>query len=223
MPQIIIDPAQHGNPVATIRLNIIPPTVRRFGYAPDFSLCKPGDLILFSSRVPGFIDHQIERTQHLIGLAGEHARWTHAAVFLYEDFIVEAVPTAGVVTRSIYLDVPDKILRVRRCPNLSDEDRYKIALCAQRMLGSRYNMAIAISAGLRARFNVWNRYWFRVARPTIICSKVFYDAHVEITRTLLADCPLDELVTPAHLSATDSLHDVHIPWLRVPPAASHDT
>jgi hypothetical protein len=215
VPQFVIDPADHGNPVATSSLSVLPPSARNFGYVPDFSFCKPGDLILFCSTNPGFIDRQIARTQSLIGLADEHARWTHAAVFLYEDFIVEAVPNDGVVTRSLYLDVPQSILRVRRCPDLQNEDRYKIALCAQRMLGSRYNAGVAISAGLRARFGVWDRFWFRVARPTIVCSKVFYDAHVEITRTLLADCPLDDLVTPAHLSATSGLEDVHVTWLKV--------
>jgi hypothetical protein len=215
VPQRIIDPAQHGDPVATARATVLPPHVRQFGYVPDFSRCMPGDLILSSSSAPGFIDRQIEHTQRLIGLADEHARWTHAAVFLYEDFVVEAVPNGGVVTRSLYQDIPTSILRVRRCPNLQNEDRYKIALCAQRMLGSRYDTTIAISAGLRVRFNAWNRYWFRVARPTIVCSKVFYDAHVEITRRLLADCPLDDLVTPAHLSATNDLEDIDVPWLGV--------
>jgi len=215
VPQIVIDSANHGNPVAISFLNVLPPHVRNFGYVPDFSLCKPGDLILFRSRNPGFIERQITITQRLIGLAEEHARWTHAAVFLYEDFIVEAIPNDGVVTRSLYVDVPQSILRVRRRPNLQNEERYKIALCAQRMLGSRYNAGIAISAGLSARFGAWNRFWFRVARPTIVCSKVFYDAHVEITRTLLADCALDDLVTPAHLSATSDLEDVDIPWLKI--------
>jgi len=215
VPQRIIDPEEHGNPAAITRINVLPPHVREFGYVPDFSLCMPGDLVLFSSTTPGFVDKQIELTQRLIGLADEHARWTHAAVFLYEDFIIEAVPKPGVVTRSLYQDIPTSRLRIRRCPNLQNEERYRIALCAQRMLGSRYDAAVAISAGLRARFNAWNRYWFRVARPTIVCSKVFYDAHVEITRRLLSDCPLDDLVTPAHLSATTDLQDVEIPWLKV--------
>ena len=215
MPQIVIDPTNHGDPLATSSLNVLPPRTRKFGYVPDFSLCKPGDLILFRSRNPDFVDRLIVDTQSSMGLAPEHACWTHAAVFLYKDYIVEAVPKGGVVSRSLYSDIPQSILRVRRRPNLPDEDRYKIALCAQRMLGSRYSAPSAIFTGLRALFGAWSRDGFRVARPTIICSKVFYDAHVEITRTLLAECPLDDMVTPAHLSATPDLEDLYVPWLRV--------
>jgi hypothetical protein len=100
-------------------------------------------------------------------------------------------------------------------PGLSSEDGYKIALCAQRMLGLRYDTNVVISAGLKAHFGPWNNLWFPRAKPTVICSKVFYDAHVEITRKLLHGCPLEDLVTPAHLSATNDLEDVRIPWLRV--------
>jgi hypothetical protein len=213
--QIVIDPASRGNPVDTARVNVLPPNVRKFGFVPDFSRCRPGDLILSFSVEPGFVERQIAQTQDRIGLGKEHTRWTHAAVFIYEDWILEAVPWKGVITRSVYSDIPDSVLRVRRCPGLVDEERYKIALCAQRMLGSRYDTAVVLSAGLKAQFSGWDRVWFPVARPTIACSKVFYDAHAEITQKLLQGCPLDDLVTPAHLSATQGLEDVHIPWLKV--------
>jgi hypothetical protein len=35
-------------------------------------------------------------------------------MFLYEDFILEAVPSKGVITRSLYEDIPTSVLRVRR-------------------------------------------------------------------------------------------------------------
>jgi hypothetical protein len=88
------------------------------------------------------------------------------------------------------------------------------------MLGLRYDTKIALSAAWKARFGIWDRCWFSVARRTIVCSKVYYDAHVEITRRLLEGCSIFDLVTPAHLSATNDLEDIYIPWLQVSSVAS---
>jgi hypothetical protein len=215
VPQILIDPNDRGDTSGTISVNIVPEKTRKYGFVPNFALCKPGDLILSHPLSSGFLDRRIVRTQIRAGFDAEHARWTHAAVFLYEDLIVEAVPHDGVITRTLYSDIPDSVLRVRRRPGLRDEERYKIALCAQRMLGSRYNIRAALSIGWRARSGLWDRDWFPSIGPVIICSKVFYDAHVEITRSLLRDCPMTDLVMPAHLSATSDLEDVHISWLKL--------
>jgi hypothetical protein len=214
--QLEIDPAHHGNPTAKATATAIPRGARNFGFVPDVSLCKPGDLILSRSRKVGFVERQIVKTQaHRFD--PDDARWTHAAIFLYADFIAEAIPGRGMITRSLYNDIPESILRVRRCPNLSDEDRYKIALCALRMLGLRYSTKVAISAGWQAKFSPMDLL-FPTTSPTIVCSKVYYDAHVETTRRQLQGCSIIELTMPAHLSATSDLEDVYIPWLCVPRA-----
>jgi hypothetical protein len=149
-----------------------------------------------------------------MGMRSINARWTHAAIFLYEDWILEAVPIKGVITRSIYQDIPSSVLRIRRDPKLMDAERYKIALCAQRMLSSRYNYSVALHVWLKTSFFPWNSP-LDVSHHTVVCSKVFYDSYVEITRQLLQNCGLNDLVTPSHLSATSSLQDVSISWLKV--------
>jgi hypothetical protein len=215
VPQLIIDPEQHGNPTGRAPVSIFPPSVRNFGFVPDVRLCEPGDLILSFRRNSGFVDKQIKKTQRSIGFSEEDARWTHAAVFLYEDHIVEAVPFAGVVTRSLYLGIPESVLLVRRYPGLSPDQKYKIALSALRSLGSRYDGMKVLRAGLGARLGGWQRPWFQSERRITICSKVYHDAHVEIHRQMLEGCALNDLITPAHLSATTSLQDVPVPWLAV--------
>jgi hypothetical protein len=215
VPQIIIDPQRLGSQIQAAPFGTVPAAARDFGYIPDLSLCRPGDLILSFSREPGFVERQITKTQTLVGFSNEDARWTHAAVFLYGDYITEAVPEK-VSFHEVCIWTFRDVLRVRRSLQLSDDERYKIALCAVRNLGARYDTKVAISAGWKARFGLWDRVWFPLTGRTIVCSKVYYDAHVEITRKLLDGCSIDDLVTPAHLSATRDLVDIAIPWLRVP-------
>ena len=214
MSQIIIDPTDHGFPTERARITRLPPHARDFGYIPDLRPCKAGDLVLSYSRSTGLLDRQIERTQQRLGFASDDSRWTHAAIFLYSDFVVEAVP-GRVRTRSFFEDVPGSVLRVRRRPDLCDEDRYKIALSALRSLGARYSLAIALAAGWKALFHRWSRVESVSSRRAIVCSRVYFDAHVEITNQVFDDCNMTDLVTPAHLSATKDLEDVPIGWLKV--------
>jgi len=215
MNQLIIDPNNRGNPKGEKAFAQISPEARQFGYVPDLEYCKAGDLILSHSVARDYIETGIINTQLKAGLAEDDSRWTHAAVYLYEDFILEADPKLGVRSRSLYSDVPGSCFRVRRRQNLKEADRYKIALCAQRMLGMRYDLGAALSLGLRARVSeMWNRYWAPRMKKEIICSQVFYDAYAEITRHFLSSCPTHG-VMPAHLSATSDLEDISVPWLKI--------
>jgi hypothetical protein len=216
-PQIIIDPSNCGDPDSTISINVLPPSARRFGFVPDVTFLQPGDLILSYSRSFDLTGNLIVRAQSQAGFTEEHSRWTHAAVFLYEDFIVEAVPEAGVISRTLYEDIPGSVLRVRRRPNLDVVERYQIALCALRKQGMRYSRVAALRAGWRASNGLWNATWYPWVGRAIICSNILSDAFVEITRSSLRGCPVAEAVFPAHLSATDDLDDVTVPWLRLNP------
>ena len=213
MPRAIVDPNNLGNLTGRKTIAQLPPQTRTFGFVPDLGVCEPGDLILSCSVVPGFIERRIVRAQINAGFGADDSRWTHAAVYLYEDFIAEADPWQGVRSRSLYSDVPGSFFMVRRRPGLTNAERYKIALCAQRMLGMRYDLGAALSLGLQARLSaMWNRYWVQRMKRVTICSQVFYDAHAEITRHFLDGCSTD-VVMPGHLSATTDLDDILVPWL----------
>jgi hypothetical protein len=211
VPQLVVDPNNRGALVNTLPFAPVPPRTRRFGFVPDFRGCLPGDLILFRNVKQDIFGRSITGAQ--AQFAAEDAQWTHAGVYLYDDLVVEAVPFRGVRTRSLYTDIPHRILRVRRNSDLTDPERYKIALRALSMLGSRYNYWAALKIGWQSGFGRWERVGVANVGPVIICSKVFHDAYVEITRRLLHGCSIDSPITPAHLSATQDLQDVSLNWL----------
>jgi len=216
MPQITIDPRSRGDVSETVSLTPVPQEARDYGFLPDLRHCRAGDLILSHSVSTSWLDKQITRAQTQAGCSAADSCWTHAAMFLYEDFILEAVPRKGVITRTLYEDIPNSVLRVRRRPDLEVEERYKIALCAQKMLGTRYDLGAALSLGWRSRFKrLWNRDWRPSFKSAVICSQVVYDAYAEITLKLLQGCPMRGDVMPAHLSATSDLEDIPIPWVEL--------
>jgi len=175
----------------------------------------PGDLVLFRSHQPNVTSRSIAAAQSAGGINPEHSRWTHAAIFLSDDFVVEASPITGVTQRTLYADIPDKILRIRRQPALTEIERYRIALRALRMLGARYSFGGAILTGWYLLNGLWTSPSVNSLGPAVLCSKVFSDAYSDVTRKLLSGCPIDFPVTPAHLSATPDLEDIEVGWLKL--------
>jgi hypothetical protein len=211
--QQTIDPREIGNAV-DIPVAIVPPQLRQFGHVPDFRKCEPGDLVLSRSIKPGCIDKSITRAQKRAGFADEDSQWTHAAVFLYDTFVAEAIPRKGVRVHSLYNEVLGNVLRVRRS-DLTDYERSNLALRAATMLGVSYSVLTAFRLGLRMNSGLWNPGGILIYGKGVICSKIFFDAHLEIASLPLKECPLNGMVTPAHLSATPQLDDVQIPWIKL--------
>jgi hypothetical protein len=170
-------------------------------------------LILSQGIRPDWIERSISDAQTQGGFAGTDSVWTHAAVFLYDTLIAEAVPRFGVRVRSLYDDVLLCLLRVRR-PRVTEEQRAHIALRAVATLGTPYGNVAALQFGRRMHYGLWNPAALISYGRKLICSKVYFDAHIEIAKIPLAGCPLNGLVSPAHLSATNDLDDVLIPLVR---------
>jgi hypothetical protein len=215
LAQEIVDPGAIGTPVREDAIAILPHAARRFGYVPDFSLCLPGDLVLFRHTSPGYGSRAIASAQIKGGFGPEHGQWTHAGVYLYDDLVVEAVPWHGVRQRSLHDDVPSRILRIRRAPRIQVIERYRVALRALSMLNTRYGYWSAFGIGRRMWHGLWNPTQYSTFGGALICSQVFNDAHADITLRWLRGCPPSSPVAPAHLSATIDLDDVPIGWVKL--------
>jgi hypothetical protein len=210
--QHVIDPSSIGQPTDH-PIDIVPPPLRDFGAVPNFSLLKTGDLILSRGLEPDWVERSISGAQRRGGFSDDHSCWTHAAVFLYGTLVAEAVPEKGVRVRSLYDDVLQCVSRVRR-PRATDEQGAHIALRGVAQLGTPYSVFAALQLGRHMRNGLWNPAALVSYGRKLICSKVYFDAHIEITKLPLSGCPMSGLVSPAHLSATDDLDDVLIPWVK---------
>jgi hypothetical protein len=212
MAQHVIDPRSTGQ-LTDLQIDIVPQPIRDFGAVPNFCLFKTGDLILSRGLEPDLIERSISHAQRTGGFSDDHSCWTHAAVFLYSTLVAEAVPENGVRVRSLYEDVLQTVSRVRR-PRVTDEQGAHIALRALAQLGTPYNWFAALVVGWHMHHGLWNPAALVSYGRKSICSKVYFDAHIEIAKLPHSGCPMTGLVSPAHLSATNDLDDVLIPWVR---------
>jgi hypothetical protein len=196
-------------------VSILPPDLRGLGYAPAVDQLMPGDLLLFKPVGSSLVSRNIARAQMQAGFAASHAEWTHAAIVLYDDVMVEAVPWSGVVQKSLYGRISDHVTLVRRNPTLDDRTRYRIALRALGMLNRRYDHGGALLLGWDLLKGLWSEVDLTANRQIVICSQVYADAHGEMADKRLKDCPYRAATTPAHLAATPDLDDIAINWRRI--------
>lgn len=219
VPLKLLDPDNVGQPAAVKSAPTqLPPDVRKFGYLPDFDLWRPGDLLLFSAIRPGFMRRQIIAMQEREGYAEEHARWHHAAVYIGDRCLCEAVP-GGVRYRPVAEFVGDRLIRARRGQYDAEEDPreqgLRVAIRAMMRLMRPYSLGRVMSA--------WVHSWNRTLHPiqynargrAIICSQLFHDAYQEATGRSLVES-VDTIVLPAQLSACEGLDDVESAWAPLP-------
>ena len=139
--------------------------------------------------------------------AGRTRQFFYTALSLQRRFpTVEYVFAVYMMMCSnVYRELGDRI---------TDEQRAHIALRALAQLGTPYNYLAALQVGWHMRRGLWNPAALVSYGRKLICSKVYFDAHIEIAKLPLSGCPMTGSVSPAHLSATDDLDDVPIPWVR---------
>ena len=178
----------------------------------------PGDVLLFVPRNPSIIESVIQRQQEHWGATSEHARFTHAALYIGLDHLIcEAVPQGGIRYSTLDSRLDDFCWLARRWPGLTLVQGQRIASEAVFRLGKPYGWR-SIIEGFLTRGKLLDD----AAAERLVCSRLCDRA---IVRALLGEGfsgaevvfhpNAGALVTPATLSQTAKLMDIDLGWRRV--------
>lgn len=188
------------------------------GVVPNSGDLLPGDIVLFAPRQPAWHQRRIIGVQSQ-SYAEATAGFTHAAVYVGDFQVCEAL-WRGVAVSSVLDPLAEYRLLVRRLPNASLEQGYRVAVRSLQRLTSAYSATLivrivwhAVKGLHRQRLGgLTNRL---VGGRATICSMLCTDAVAEATRRLIV--PLQNgTVLPADLASTDELATVRVRWRRLP-------
>lgn len=211
MPQLCLDPARLNATGTFSPVGPRPPALRQFGYYPNTDDWLPGDIILFSAVAPAFSGRMIRTFQERCGYAPEDARWQHAAIYVGQERICEAV-TPRVRFQPLHDRVGTHLIRVRRLPGLNTDRRYAVAINALAHLGERYGYG-EIFRLLRYGHLFWKKpVTVRAAPFRTICSQLCANAYALGIDVVLAANGTQFAATLADISLTSQLSDVPVHW-----------
>lgn len=135
-----------------LQLGTLSASIKAFGYLPDVSLWRPGDLLLFSSTgKPDPLDAEIRAYQAAKKYPGEHSQWHHVAVYTGNYQMCESNPgsksrpAGGVESGTIFPYVGKFRINVRRhfldsdhSADAAGDTGYRIAIAALHRIGTPY-------------------------------------------------------------------------------------
>ena len=127
MPLQIPDPSSTDDAQDTDQHQIplqLPRKVREFGYIPDCSNWRAGDLLLVSAVKKSFWQRSIVRVQESLGFDESHAEWHHAAVYIGKRRLLEARAT-GIRNGLVDEIASEYRIVVRRAPEISPRSRLR--------------------------------------------------------------------------------------------------
>jgi hypothetical protein len=196
----------------------LPEPIRRAGYIPHLADLKVGDLVLYWPRAPRW-RHRIIRNTQLKVYNETQARFVHAAVYLDNFYVCEAVGV-GVRVDTLLDALPDYRLLVRRPDYKSGEDEFKVAMRSLMRLRQGYNYRYLWSILLHAlgglhkdRFpGVNHRFGAGLAT---ICSMLYADSFAEATGRTVVSMSAG-IILPADLAASTSFNSVAVRWRQLP-------
>jgi hypothetical protein len=190
----------------------LPEAVRKHGHIPEFTDMRIGDLILVAPKRPSFSQNLIQTVQSNCHSEDDRG-WTHAAIYIGNFLICEAITDDGVSIASIFKYVPGYRLKFREPTNFNGDERYHLVIRALTRLRQGYdsndifNIVFAYFRGSwRPGFRIFGR-----AADKSVCSQLYADAYAEATGHVLVETP-DGIVLPGDLSACDRMRDREVRW-----------
>jgi hypothetical protein len=193
---------------------VLTPKIRQFGYIPNTQNLQPGDVVLVTGN--NLAAWLIRTAQERGGFHPDHARWTHAALYIGNGLIVEATPRGGVsVGQFVDMTFSREILVRRRLaaqPPFATEQRLLVAIQALTGLRAGYSLTSVPSLAWQAMRGVLWRTSH--VRGVTICSTVVRDAYTTAPHIDLVPGQTG-VIWPADLSLTPELDDVVVNWVKV--------
>lgn len=216
--------AQNGDLVYNKFAGAVPDDVMSFGFLPDLSVLKPGDIILVQPKEPppsptdpiafakaassGDVAWAIQDVQKRFQ-RGANAKWVHVALYLGRDLVVEATPPCvGVNAFSRY--GPTHRIRVRRFPKLAPRLAYDACVEAMRRIGESYDVAAVL--GLAQVYAGRATPKPELIKKSFICSELVQLAYYHGASKVIVNLGNTRTPTPADLAASPLLEDVNVGW-----------
>lgn len=203
----------------------LPHGTRSFGKIIDTANLRPGDLLLSRSINPDSFSELVTQVQEQGGYDATHARWTHAAMYVGDDFhVVEATferITSGGNVRLTSLDsycTGSHAIRFRRPINVgTDQARWRLCVRALSRLTDKYDFLDAALMWFQVMIRkqgFWDELHRRSAvSAAVICSTLYADSFNEATRRSLGE--IGGVCVPAWLSGSSEFEDLDVGWLAI--------
>lgn len=209
--------------VATGNLPALTDVQKNFGYVPDVSQLRPGDLLLTRTSKFDLGAVGIELTQRLQNPAT--AQWTHAAIYAGDWRVFEATPNSNVASANIVSWMPHTKIMARRPAAFAEMSEADALVVGLRLVVEAALLQSNASYGKSAAGMIPLRLFWRgknkgpaiseTANASIICSGLYVKCFSLSTGAQLLPLEMlrtDEPITPALLAGIDTLQTLNIGW-----------
>jgi hypothetical protein len=176
-------------------------------WVPNFSDWQPGDVVLVAT-AGDKAGKAVQLIQQLSQPQRDHeaARFTHAAVYVGNGTVIDAVPSGPIAPRSVWAYCQFRDLMLRRVPARGDASSAvaNIAKAAQRHVGKPYSLSAAAVAVLLPDT--------APDRERLFCSSFVDLVVAEATDLLLSSRREHRPLLPATLVNHPELQPVQLEW-----------
>lgn len=198
----------------------IPGHLAAFRRYPNVDEWQPGDLLLTCELEPDIVSKCITSLQSF-GY-GEHARWTHAAIYVGDGWRVceatvdEGLPPRGDVRLTAIWDFCNErtVLRLRR-PQVSRDIGWLMVIEAMTQLRQSYEVGkiLQYAANVVRDKSEWHAANPKQVSAPLVCSTLYANAYRRVTRKVIEEN--DGMCMPALLSLTPEFEDIPLYWRRL--------